>query len=186
LDTLINQGYLKMKKAISIFVYILYIFSLLISCKNAEEEITAAESDKVYAEGFSLSSLDGNKKVELKDFMGKPLVINFWASWCGPCREEMPFLQKSWNEYKDKGVAFLGINVLDEEKSAKDFINVFGISYPNLKDSTGEVANLYGVIALPVTLFIDKEGKIVKKNYGGFLGEAGESSFKEYVSEIIR
>lgn len=175
-----------MKKVISIFFYILYIFSLLISCKDGEEEISAAESDRVYAKDFSLPSLNGYNKVELKEFNGKPLVINFWASWCGPCREEMPFLQKSWNEYKDKGVAFLGINVLDEEKSAKDFINVFGISYPNLKDSTGEVANLYGVIALPVTLFIDKEGKIVKKNYGGFLGEAGESSFKEYVSEIIR
>jgi peroxiredoxin len=98
----------------------------------------------------------------------------------------MPFLEKSWNYYKDKGVTFLGIDVLDEEKSAKAFINVFGISYLNLKDSTGEVANVYGVIALPVTFFIDREGKIVKKNYGAFVGKDGESYFKKYVLEIMK
>jgi peroxiredoxin len=167
-------------------VLILAALFPLISCKGGEEEISAAEPDTAYAKDFSLASLDGNKKVELKDFRGKPLVINFWSSWCGPCREEMPFLQKSWSEYKDKGVTFLGIDVLDEENSAKAFINVYGISYPNLKDPSGEIANAYGVIALPVTFFIDKEGKIIRRNYGAFVGEDGEKNFRKYIMELMK
>lgn len=143
------------------------------------------KNEKISIE-FSLPSLDGDKLIELKDYRGKPVVINFWASWCGPCREEMPFLERAWKEYKDKGVIFLGINVLDEEKNAKDFINFFNISYTNLKDSSGKVTNTYGVVGLPVTFFIDKEGRIVRRNYGPFLGERGEKSFIGYVKEIIK
>ncbi len=175
-----------MKKIRLILLYSLATLFVLISCKSVEEEISAVEPDRAYAKNFSLASLDGSNKVELKDLKGKPVVINFWASWCGPCREEMPFLQKSWNEYKDKGVTFLGIDVLDEEKSARAFLEVYGISYPNLKDSSGEVANAYGVIALPVTFFIDREGRVIKKNYGAFVGEDGENNFRQYVSEIMK
>jgi thiol-disulfide isomerase/thioredoxin len=146
----------------------------------------AVDKNEMISIDFSLPSLDENKRIELKAYKGKPIVINFWASWCGPCREEMPFLERTWKEYKDTGVIFLGINVLDEEKSAKDFINVFKISYTNLKDSSGEVANSYGVVGLPVTFFIDKEGRIVRKNYGPFLDEKEEKSFISYVKEIIK
>lgn len=146
----------------------------------------AVEKNETISIDFSLPSLDGNKEIGLKDFKGKPVVINFWASWCGPCREEMPFLERTWKEYKNKGVIFLGINVLDEEKSAKDFINIFNISYTNLKDSSGEVANSYGVVGLPATFFIDKEGRIVRKKYGPFLDEKEEKSFISDVKEIIK
>jgi peroxiredoxin len=98
----------------------------------------------------------------------------------------MPFLEKSWNEYKDKGVVFIGIDVLDDEKNAKDFINTLGVSYPNLKDQSGEVASKYGVVGLPATIFIDKQGRITRKNYGPFLGEDGEKDFMDKVEEIAR
>ncbi len=175
-----------MKKTILPFVPILAIAFFLISCKGKEEQASTSESGKIYAKNFSLPSLDGNKKIDLKDFKGKPIVINFWASWCSPCREEMPFLQKIWNEYKDKRVVFLGINVLDEEKNAKDFLNSFGISYINLKDSNGEAANSYSVVALPATFFIDKEGKIVRRNYGAFVGSTNEKSFISSIEEIAK
>ena len=174
-----------MKKNIFIFVWLLVAVLLFNSCKK-EEEVSAVESDIQYAKDFSLSSLDGNKKVELKDFMGKPVVINFWASWCGPCREEMPFLERSWKQYRDKGVIFIGIDVLDDEKAAREFLTAFGISYANLKDQSGEVASKYGVIGLPATIFIDKEGRIVRKNYGPFLGDDGEKNFIRQVEEIAR
>ena len=168
-----------MKRALFVFVSIIIL--LLTSCEREKEGGT---SDRLFAKNFSLSSLNGNKRVELSDFKGKPIVINFWASWCGPCREEMPFLEKAWDEYRDKGVIFLGINELDEEKNAKDFLNLFGVSYTNLEDSSGEVANAYSVAALPVTFFIDKEGKIVRMNYGAFLGKTGEKNFIGYIEEV--
>ena len=174
-----------MKKNIFIRVCLIATVLLLNSCKK-EEEVSALGSDIQYAKHFSLPSLDENKKVELKDFKGKPVVINFWASWCTPCRQEMPFLEKSWNEYKDKGVVFIGIDVLDDEKNAKDFINTLGVSYPNLKDQSGEVASKYGVVGLPATIFIDKQGRITRRNYGPFLGEDGEKDFMDKVEEIAR
>ena len=146
----------------------------------------AVEKNEMISIDFSLPSIDGNKQIELKHYKGKPIVINFWASWCRPCREEMPFLERTWKEYKDKGVIFLGINVLDEERGAKDFINIFNISYTNLKDSSGEVANSYGVVGLPATFFIDKAGRIFRKNYGPFLDEKDEKSFISYVKAIIK
>jgi len=176
-----------MKKPISVFVRILVTVFLLISCeKGAKDGVSAIESDTPFAKDFSLVSLDGSKKVEFEDFRGKPTVINFWASWCAPCREEMPFLEKAWKQYKDKGVIFIGINVLDDEKNAKGFLSTLGISYLNLKDPSGEVSNAYGVVALPVTFFIDKEGRIVRKNYGPFLGEKGEKNFVDYIEEITK
>ncbi|MBI2486186.1 MAG: TlpA family protein disulfide reductase [Deltaproteobacteria bacterium] len=175
-----------MKKNIFISVFLLATLLLLTSCKKEKEEVSALESNHTQVKDFTLTSLDGNREVGLKDFKGKPIVINFWASWCGPCREEMPFLEKSWNEYKDKGVVLIGIDVLDDEKNARDFLKTFGISYINLKDQSGEVANKYGVVALPATIFIDKKGRIIRKNYGPFLGEDGEKNFISYVEEIAR
>jgi cytochrome c biogenesis protein CcmG/thiol:disulfide interchange protein DsbE len=177
-----------MRKYILIIISLLSLVILSISCeREKKEEVSALESDRTYAKDFSLFSLDGNKKIELKDFKGsKPLVINFWASWCAPCRQEMPFFEKVWNKYKDKGVIFIGIDVLDEEKNAKEFLNLLGISYVNLKDPSGEVSSTYGVVGLPTTFFIDKEGRIVRKNYGPFLGEEGEKRFLDSLEEIIK
>ncbi|HEX3036486.1 MAG TPA: TlpA disulfide reductase family protein [Thermodesulfobacteriota bacterium] len=172
-----------MKKKIVALLFIVFLLPLL-SCESGDNE-SAAKEDSDYAKGFALPSLDGNKKVELNDFKSKPMVVNFWASWCAPCREEMPFFEQTWRKYKDKGVVFLGIDVLDQEMNAREFLRQLGISYTNLYDQSGEVANDYGAFALPVTFFIDKEGKIIRKSYGGFIGEEDEKKFIQYVEELI-
>jgi cytochrome c biogenesis protein CcmG/thiol:disulfide interchange protein DsbE len=176
-----------MKKPISVFLRIFVMVLFLLSCeKGAKDGVSATRSDTPVAKDFSLFSLDGNRKVGLKDFKGKPIVINFWASWCAPCREEMPFFEKAWRRYEGKGVVFIGINVLDDEKKARDFLRTFEISYTNLKDPSGEVSNAYGVVGLPATFFIDREGRIIIKNYGPFLGEKGERDFVGYIGEITK
>jgi len=153
------------------------------SCERGETK-AEAKSEKQPARNFSLPSLNGARNVELSEFKGKPVVINFWASWCGPCREEMPFLENTWKEYEEKEVIFIGIDVMDDEGLARKFIEAFGITYLNLYDSSGEVSSKYGVIALPATFFIDRKGRIAKKNYGPFLGIEGEKIFMKYLKEI--
>ncbi len=122
--------------------------------------------------------------MSLEDFKGKGVVLNFWATWCGPCREEMPLFEEVWKKYKDKGVVFLGIDVMDDKDNASKFLETIGITYPNLYDPSGQVSTKYKVIALPATFFIDKEGNIVAKNYGAFVGRDGKKKLKLYLEEI--
>lgn len=97
----------------------------------------------------------------------------------------MPFLQKTWDQYKDQGLNLIGIDVMDDGESAIEFLNSFNISYINVEDKSGRTSNKYGVIALPATFFIDKHGNISKQNYGPFLGENGEKMFITYTEDIL-
>ncbi|MEQ9620109.1 MAG: TlpA disulfide reductase family protein [Deltaproteobacteria bacterium] len=171
-------------KNIYLFTIPLLLTLLLISC-DQEKAQSGTQSELPAAKDFTLESVDGEKKVSLEDFRGKPAVINFWASWCGPCKEEMPLFEQTWKKYKDKDVVFVGIDVMDDRNNAEEFLKNEGITYTNLYDSSGEVSNKYGVIALPATFFLDKKGNIVVKNYGPFIGEDGRKKFKSYLKEII-
>jgi peroxiredoxin len=158
-------------------------FFLIISCERGETKTTSS-GELQDAKTFSLASLNGEGDIGLSDFKGKPVVLNFWASWCAPCRREMPFFENTWKDYKDKGVVFIGIDVMDEKSVAQKFIEAFDITYIILHDPSGEVSNAYRVVALPATFFVDRDGKITKKNYGPFLGEDGEKIFMKYLKEI--
>jgi peroxiredoxin len=171
-----------MKNALNILIA-LCSFILIVSCERGETK-TSSSDELQDAKTFSLPSLNGEGDIGLSDFEGKPVVLNFWASWCAPCRREMPFFENTWKDYKDKGVVFIGIDVMDEKSMAQKFVEAFDISYMILHDPSGAVSNAYGVVALPATFFIDREGKITKKNYGPFLGEDGEKYFMKYLKEI--
>lgn len=169
----------------TVIVFFLMISTIFfISCeeKNINKNTNQVRS---LAKNFQLEKLANDEKLSLSDLKGKPVVLNFWATWCGPCKQEMPLFERTWNEFKDKGLVLIGINVMDDKGNAKRFIESFGITYTNLYDSSGEVSSSYGVIALPATFFIDKEGKIYKKNYGPFLGESGENRFMKYIDGIL-
>ena len=137
------------------------------------------------AKNFDLPSFSDSNNYQLSQFKGKPVIINFWASWCAPCREEMPFLENVWKTQKNNGLVLLGINVLDDKGEAEETLKEFGITYLNLFDSKGELQEKYNLLALPVTYFIDKDGKITKINYGPFLGEDGEKLFDQMLKEIL-
>jgi len=163
-----------------------FMFSV-VACENEQPtETVTVDLEYVYSRDLSLPSLDGNKQVELKQFQGKPVVINFWASWCIPCREEMPFLEKAWNHYQSQGVVFLGINIMDEEKNAEEFLELIDISFMNLRDPTAEMADAFSVVGLPTTFFIDKKGKIVSRHDEAFIGETLEEQFASYMEGILQ
>jgi len=174
----------KMKKRTLLSVALLAILVFIASC-DQNTGASSSNTDNSAAKSFTLESLEGNEEISLEDFKGKPLVVNFWATWCGPCKEEMPFFERTWKEYKDKGIVFIGIDVMDDKENAQEFIEKLGISYTNLYDPSGKTSNSYGVVALPATFFIDKNGDIAVKHYGSFLGKDAEKAFKSYLEDII-
>ncbi|MEM7331355.1 MAG: TlpA disulfide reductase family protein [Chloroflexota bacterium] len=131
---------------------------------------------------FNLVDLDGNE-VSLSDHLGQPIVINFWASWCAPCRIEMPELQAVHDNYQDEGLVILALNQEESAEVARDFfIDEMALTFTNpLLDSDAGIAREYGVLNLPTTVFIDENGVVTAVHRG----PAVESQFEGYLVETI-
>lgn len=130
------------------------------------------------APDFTMTTFKG-KTLSLADLSDRPIVINFWASWCPPCREEAALLERTWRAYKNRGVIFLGVDVQDREEDALNYIREFDITYPNGPDPTGEISIDYGVSGLPVTFFISRKGEIVRRHVGAIDKRTLLSSIEE-------
>ena len=133
-----------------------------------QETQTATEEAKNYAPDFTAIDADGNE-VSLSDFLGKPVVLNFWASWCGPCKSEMPEFDEAYLEQGEE-IQFLMVNMTDGMQETADtamaFIVEAGYSFPVLYDVNYDAAVTYGVSSLPTTYFIDAEGVLIAKAVG--------------------
>ena len=112
------------------------------------------------APSFTLEQLDGSGPLALESLRGKVIVLNFWASWCGPCKDETPLLQEGWQRWRDRAVVFVGVDVKDFRGDARDFLARYNVTYPNLFDGKGSTVGRYGVTAFPETYFIDARGKV--------------------------
>ena len=117
------------------------------------------------APSFTLALFDRGT-VSLKDLKGKAVLLNFWASWCVPCRAEARTLESAWQKYQARGVVFLGVNIQDKEEDALAFMKEFGITYMNGRDASGKIAVDYGVWGIPETFFLDSHGRITYKHAG--------------------
>lgn len=114
------------------------------------------------APDFEIELNDG-EIVTLSDYRGEVVLLNFWGTWCPPCRAEMPALQRTWEEYKDRGVTFLGVAIYDEEADVEKFAESFGITYPLGIDLLGQLTVAYNVTSFPTTFLIDPEGNEVRR-----------------------
>jgi cytochrome c biogenesis protein CcmG, thiol:disulfide interchange protein DsbE len=121
---------------------------------------------------FSLDRLDGDGTLSLASLRGKPVVINFFASWCEPCKREAPALERLWHTYRKQGVVFLGIDTNDARSDALHFLRAHGITYPTLRDARGLVAaNGYDVANMPMTFFVSRTGRLVATTILGPVNE---------------
>ncbi|HEX3327587.1 MAG TPA: TlpA disulfide reductase family protein [Actinomycetota bacterium] len=119
---------------------------------------------------FTLPRLDGSGSISSTHLKGVPLVVNFFASWCVPCREEAPLLERAWLRYKAQGVHFIGVDVTDTKSNASDFVRKFGITYPVVTDYPLAYAQKMRVPGLPITYFIDKDGHFLSSAAGKKVG----------------
>ncbi len=121
---------------------------------------------KPSAPDFELSDLDG-KIHHLSDYRGKVLIVNFWATWCPPCREEMPSMERAWQKIKDDGMAMIAINVGEDEDTIFQFTASYPVTFPLLLDQDSEVVGPWGVRGLPTTYVVDPQGRVVYRAIGG-------------------
>ena len=122
------------------------------------------------AEDFSLIDLEG-KAQSLSQYRGKIMLVNFWATWCKPCTTEMPAMQASFDKLRDKGFVVLAVNELEDDARVREHIEQYGHTFPVLMDRDNKVANQFGVFGLPVSVFIDQEGRVQEYLKGGLLTE---------------
>ena len=153
----------------------------------AGDEAVAANLEPLAVAGhpapdFTLKNLDG-QSVSLSDFRGQPVVINFWASWCGPCRAEMPHLQAAYDAHQNEGLVVLGVNLTERDNlgDVPSFLEEFGLTFPVVLDEAGDVASTYKVFGQPVSVFVDKEGVIRQV----FQGSLNEEFIKARVAELL-
>lgn len=113
------------------------------------------------APDFTLTTLDGGQ-IKLSALKGRVVLINFWASWCVPCRDEAPVLEAVWQQYKDKEVVFVGVAYTDTENGARAFLGEFNTTYPNGLDIGTKISELYNIEGVPETFIIDRDGNVAK------------------------
>jgi peroxiredoxin len=136
------------------------------------------------APDFTLDLLDGGK-LTLSELRGQPVVMNFWASWCLPCRSEMPAIEKAYQGYKDSGLVVIGLNLTsqDSESEAEAFVQELGLTFPIALDRDSSARDRYQVLGLPSTYFIDESGIIRSVVVGGPMSEATIQSNIEILVE---
>jgi cytochrome c biogenesis protein CcmG, thiol:disulfide interchange protein DsbE len=140
----------------------------------------------VPAPAFALRRLNGTGTLRLSSLRGKAVVLNFWASWCGPCKSEAPVLEQLWREYRGQGVVFVGVDSNDASSDALRFLGAHDITYPVVSDKNGLVAaNRYDVSDLPVTYFVDRRGRLVATHVLGPVNKY-ESQFRSALAAAMR
>lgn len=120
------------------------------------------------APDFTLAPWNGasGQSIRLSALKGKPVVLNFWASWCDPCNEETPLLQTTWQQYHTDGVVFIGIDYQDQQQAAEQFLQKYHVTYLTGPDTTGTISVDFGVSNVPATVFIDRSGVVQRVHLG--------------------
>ena len=142
-----------------------------------------AFQDRIPSENFALADLNGDE-IQLFEQRGKIVFLNFWATWCGPCREEMPSMQTLYDELKDEGLEIIAVNVLEDHDTASGFIEEYRFTYPVALDLDGRVMRRYGIRAYPTTYIVDRDGYVlgVRPGYNDWATEEVVAAFRNLLA----
>jgi len=144
---------------------LLFILSTSVIAQQAGKGLTSLP-DRPLAPGFTLTDLDGNSH-RLSDYRGQVVIVNFWATWCPPCRAEMPSMQRAWEQLQKQGIVMLGINVGEDEDTIFQFTADYPVEFPLLLDQESKVIDQWPVLGLPTTFVVDPGGRIAYRAIGG-------------------
>ncbi len=135
------------------------------------------------APDFTLRAMDG-PNLRLKEQRGRVVMVNFWATWCGPCRQEMPQLNRLYEKYKASGFVLLGVNVDDDQRKAAEVAAKLGVTFPVLLDTDKTVSKLYDLSTMPSTVIIDRDGKVRYVHRGYLTGY--EDNYEKQIRELLK
>jgi cytochrome c biogenesis protein CcmG, thiol:disulfide interchange protein DsbE len=165
------------------------LFALLVWKVATQDEGAARKlgrGEVVSAPHFRLDRLDAPGKISLAEYRGRPVVVNFWGSWCDPCKEEVPVLESTWQRYKDQGLVVLGVDFHDLKGAARRFARENEITYPIAYDGPGDTLSDYGVTAAPETFFVARNGKLVcERIQAGLHLDRNRGRFEDCVQELL-
>ena len=163
------QSKVKQWFVLSMVASLLMMSWCLPGCGDSSSQLSVAPEVGALAPDFALPALNG-ETVSLEGLKGKPVVLNFWATWCGPCRVEIPYLQEAFTE-KGEGISFVAINLREKEDKVKRFAYSMGMSFTIAMDLSGKVGAVYNIRGIPTTFFIDEERVIRHVKVGTFLNK---------------
>ena len=166
----------------SIIAYLLVCLALA-GMTSARTAIAALPAVGAQAPDFALGSSTG-RNLRLSELRGEVVLINFWATWCGPCRQEMPELDRLYTQFREAGFTLLGVNVDDNRANAEAMMKKLGVRFPTVFDSSKRVARQYDVDTMPATLLIDRDGRVryVHRGYR----DGYERKYQEQVRELLK
>jgi cytochrome c biogenesis protein CcmG/thiol:disulfide interchange protein DsbE len=157
-----------------------FIFALLGLLGWGLVRVNAGPRAEGQAPDFTLYTFD-DEEIRLSELQGQVVVINFWASWCPPCRDEAPYLESTWRRYKDQGVVFLGIDYVDTDAEALAYLAEFDITYPNGPDIGTRIAQAYRIQGVPETFFVGRDGTL----RGVKVGPLAPPELEEMIIELL-
>jgi cytochrome c biogenesis protein CcmG/thiol:disulfide interchange protein DsbE len=155
--------------AVAVVGLLLALLGWRVADRQAGQSLASgvAAGDAPAAPDFTLPRLDRSGDVTLSSFRGQVVVLNFWASWCVPCRDEAPLLESAWQRWRDRGVVVLGVDAQDFTADARAFVSKYEQTYPNVHDGSGKTLGRYGITGFPETWFVDRDGRLVGERIQG-------------------
>jgi cytochrome c biogenesis protein CcmG/thiol:disulfide interchange protein DsbE len=167
-------------KRTGIVVAFAVILALLLLLAAGLKKVQAGPLDRGMAPEITLTGYDG-REFKLSELRGQVVIVNFWASWCPPCREEAAYLEQTWRKYEGKGVVFVGVDWVDTEKEALAYIDEFDITYINGPDVGTRAAQAYNIQGVPETFYVAKNGEL----RGVHIGPLKSPQLDEKIEELL-